>query len=143
MKRAQQHNIKLNIDDNDDKLHNSTFLLSISSNQAVTSMKDPFVPIFKNQIANVLRNLPDYVKVVGNAIPDPEMEITIKSAFEIGEKYHRLHSHSIVSINHDSRIQLDREKFDAKFENLYHVDFHFVKSSNDMNRMLRYLRKQA
>lgn len=135
------HTISVKIDDDDnEKIKTSMFLLTINSNKVVNSKKDPFVASFRKQIKELLQKLPDYIVVNANAVQDDNMVINVKSFVEIGKKQHRLHSHSIIEVKHNSNIRLDREKITAALGG-YYVNVTFMRSSNDINRMLDYIKK--
>ena len=134
-----KHVISLDIDNNSDKVKTSLFLLTINSNKAVMDKKEPFIKEFKAKIKDILENIPNYIKTVNHAVPDPNMIINIKTFVEIGKKQHRLHCHCIVEVKHNSLIQLDSQKITK--DSGYYVNVQFMKSSNDLNKILSYIRK--
>jgi hypothetical protein len=136
---AHTHHITLTGDDHQDKLKQSTFLLTINSNQVVTSMKDPFVRTFKQQIHTILSNIPEYIAVNSGFIPDPEMIINIRPVFEIGEKQKRLHVHVVIDIKHNSNIKIDTGKITE--QSGYYCNSTYIRGHVDLQRALRYIKK--
>jgi hypothetical protein len=106
----------------------------------VASAKDPYVKQFKQEVLEFLRGITDYIAVNPGAIPDSEMKIQIKPAFEIGEKQKRVHAHISILIEHNSNIKLDVQKITA--DTGWYVNSRYVRGSRDLDRILEYLRKQ-
>ena len=127
------HRIQLSTSD-DDKLKQSTFLLTINSNQVVSSIKDPFVKTFKQQIHTILNNIPDYIAVNRGFVPDPEMIINIRAEFEIGEKQQRLHTHCVIDIKHNSNIRIDTSKITEQTG--YYCNSTYIRGHSDLQRAL-------
>jgi hypothetical protein len=144
--RGMHHRIKVNIDDDkeEDKLKTSLFLLTINSNQVINKTthwkQDPQVKKFNKKIKILLDNIPEYIKVNANALPDNNMNINIKAFSEVGNKQHRLHIHVIIEVKHNSNIQIDTKKITA--ETGYYTNVQYMRGSGDINRMLAYIRKQ-
>lgn len=138
MPKKSHHMIK--VVEDDDKVHHSQFLLTINSNYAVSSPKDPFIKEWKNKVLELLQNLPDYVITNQGAIPDNQMIINIKPFFEIGEKQKRLHAHIDVTIDHNSNIKINSNKVAEDLQ--AYVNCQYVRGSRDREKILAYLRKQ-
>jgi hypothetical protein len=133
-------NIKSDDDIKNDKLHTSRWLLTINTNKAVKSLKDPIVIQFKRHIRNILTHFDEYVKTNGNYRPDPTMITELQPIYEIGPKYHRYHTHIIVTIQHNSNISID---LDALREELpgYYINSTFIRASVDLDKLLNYIRQ--
>ena len=138
MKQSKKHTVKI---EDDGKLHHSQYLLTINSNNAVTSYNDPYVKTFKNKVMSFLKDIPNYVVVNPGAYPDDNMIFEIKPYIEIGENQHRVHAHLSILIQHNSNIKLDTQKISNDLDG-YYVNVKYVKGSKDIDRILAYLRKQ-
>ena len=137
----QSHKINLKLDNvSNNKEQNSTFLLTINSNASVLSQKDPKAIEFKENILNILDNIIDYIITNEGYDIDNSMIINIDSHTEIGTKNHRIHNHSVINIQHNSNIKIDTKAITKDYG--YYVNVKYVKHSNDLTRMLNYLRKQ-
>lgn len=141
---ARKHRIQVVLDDTEEKIKTSLFLLTINSNQVITDKECNTVrrkmSEFKKEIRGILETIPEYIKVNGHAVPDDSMIINVKSFTEIGKKQNRLHCHAIVEIRHNSNIHIDVKKITEITG--YYVNCTFMRSSGDINRMLAYIRKQ-
>lgn len=133
---------ELTLTETDKKWKYSGWLLTVNSNQTEEnlSMRD-----FKRKMIGFFREL-----FGGEATAfkhrfgryDGTMIVNVNPHFEVGKKYHRLHCHAIVKVDHNSNIQLDRRALDAALPGYYfHWDF-LRDSTAEINRILYYARKQ-
>lgn len=68
------------------------------------------------------------------------MHVDYYPSIEIGKKQHRLHSHVIVTCHHNSNLKIDINYLKKALDAPY-LEVAYVKSSADLERMLKYLRK--
>lgn len=137
----RKHNIKIrDNDDDNEKLNTSMFLLTINTNQAIEKNSKEYNK-FKKTISNICNNITDYIMTVHGAHPDDEMNIDLQPSIEIGSKYHRLHSHIYISIEHNSKVQIDRSKLQELLPG-YKIDARFIRAAGDITRIKNYIKKQ-
>ena len=140
---THRHRVEVRQEDADDeKLATSQYLLTLNSNRVVVSMQDPYVAKFRRQVNQILENLPEYIVPNPGYEPDTEMIVTATPFLEIGGKQHRLHCHAHVVIKHNSNIRLDCGAISAELHGAY-CNARHIKGSNELQKVLRYLRKQA
>jgi hypothetical protein len=82
-------------------LNSTNVLFTINANQAVSdrTQYEEMIEGLNDLITNVLQNEDLRAQVFGNQDVVPEVKVTSLS-FEIGDRYHRLHAHLTVDIQH-------------------------------------------
>lgn len=139
--RLLQHKLHL-VEEREEKEKESTFLLTINSNQIVPSLNHPLALQFKEDVTNMVSNLPEFISVREGFLADLSMDITVKPAFEIGSHQHRLHSHIVINIKHNSNIQLNVKKISKALGGMY-VNATFIRGNRDLKRALDYIHKNS
>lgn len=140
------HNLVVNYDDfnDNDKLHHSTFFVTINSNR-VWDKTSKEGRAYMRLVGDVLNNFGNYI-THRQGFDDNQMNINIKAATEIGGKFHRLHTHVVVQVDHNSNVSVNWKAIVQFFED--HgisgvlVQSKYIKGSGDLDKMLRYIRKQ-
>lgn len=101
-----------------DKIHISKFLILVNSNKSAKSHEE-----HANEIADCLRDgigrllqehSTELFKLHPSAKPgglDTIMDIKVRTAAEIGPKYHRIHVHSLITVKHRTLLQMRAEPF--------------------------------
>jgi hypothetical protein len=137
----ESHNLSVYFDEDEpnEKLNHSIFLVSINSNKVMTKTSTEGKR-FRTEVSQVLNNISDYIAQT-QGYNDPEMMIRVKAFTEQGTKQHRLHIHAIIDISHNSHIRIDTDKISRKLGGMY-VNSRYIKGSGDIERVMKYIRKQ-
>jgi len=134
--------IKTNLDYQPDNLEESNpskwakrsnFYLTINSNQAMHCIGDTdqlqkksqlTKQRFKAIISHILDsdNIVDYIKILNKGdTMDKVKNIQVDTVIEIGDKTKKLHCHSLVYVEHNTRVQLDLAKIKKEIINALKV----------------------
>lgn len=123
----------------------STFLLTVNSNVTEQHVSKEQLSIVMNDI---LQNIVSFVRYRDRTRASSQyingVEI-LGSVIEVGERYSRVHNHSLVQIHHDTNIQLRADKISKVAADMLglesiHIDLAYVREG-DVDRTLRYLGK--
>jgi hypothetical protein len=125
--------------------HLSRFLLTINTQQAgypIYQLKDAMNGIYENlelflkiKLNNKWIIYSDYLIDNPNSKLINLDETVIKPQIKVGKKFHKVHSHSLISIPHDTIVQLDRisiEKYLEKMLDLkgLHINIRYIKDNS-------------
>src|ERR1700722_20076689 len=96
------------------KNHVSTFFVTVNTNQTdvqhITSLREAFNMFYSN--------IKNFIKLLGKEDLSFIDKIICESAIEIGSEKHRVHLHSLIKINHRTKIQLDQAKMRIFFQEM-------------------------
>jgi len=130
--------IKISGQDNKKKKF-STFYLTINSNKYVPNEDDEYYKEFKDEVLDIFQHMNQYIKFREGFPKDNNMIINIEPSFEISpdKAGRRAHSHTIITIKHNSNILLDTKKIQQ--ETGFHVHSDYIRS--DMQALIDYQEK--
>ena len=98
------------------KKNRSTFYITINTNSAQKSMKRAL----QNAFEEFYENVTDFIKYTKSNVRvlNDDDEVDCESAIEVGDKFHRIHLHALLSFVHGSHIQLDVDKMRSFFSQM-------------------------
>jgi hypothetical protein len=128
------------------KKNKSIWFITFNSNVAARTLQDEEVLIFKRQSHHIFERFDQFIKTVGNAVPDLEPFIDIDPFYEIGTLQHRVHVHFKLEIDHNSKIHVDypklREWINTNLRENWHIKGIIIRgASYNLANVMRYLRK--
>jgi hypothetical protein len=89
----------------------SGFFLTINTNVSVAERDDPLINTFRDVVVTLCENIWEYIKVLDGKEKDDERyfphSIEVKPTVEVGKKYHKLHAHIVITLEHRSKIHLN------------------------------------
>ena len=110
---------KLNKTTKNEKIKNSTFLVTINTNQSYKE-SDPNlendIEVFEDLVNNILNNIDTYIKPEGfddKKVKTADIDYTI----EVGQERHFIHCHILLNFSHTTRIQLNIDTIKQKIIN--------------------------
>lgn len=145
--RTQSQNIIFSFGDQQDTTKKSSFLITMNTNQAfqgneLIKGKEDHKKIIVDVCNNIFTFLKQYnegktqdgkkfMKLVPTNQSDVKEDIKVSSMLEVGDKNHRLHSHTMITLTHDKdmayKIDLPKLRQYLKAKGIHHLDVKFVK----------------
>jgi hypothetical protein len=101
----------------------STWYITINPNIAVFSKTEAQhkKENLKQIVSEIFeQNLKDFVICDDEFTPQYIKDIDLQCAIEVGEKYHRIHCHLILSINHNTNLKLDYSKLRGSLKSKFY-----------------------
>ena len=130
-----------------EKIKNSTFLLTINTNQSYKENDkhlDNDIEIFDDCVNNILNNIDKYIKTDGFDV-ERVKDANIDYSVEIGTERRFIHCHILLNFSHTTRIQLDVNLIKQKIinelglKNVY-INNKLIKNYQNQN-ILSYINK--
>lgn len=124
-----------------EKKNRSTFYITLNTNSAEESMKE----ILESAFEDFYDHVTDFVKYMKTNVRrlNDDDEVDCESAIEVGDKYHRVHLHALLTFVHGSYIQLNVDKmrtfFARKTGNTVYLQVTYVR--DNIRRLREYLEK--
>lgn len=132
----------------------SGFLITINSQRAYTDIDDARRAALwmRDTVSTIGEDFASYLKMYRN---DPEERVqvamddrqiqdgTVEPHIEVGKKFHKLHSHTVVTFSHSSRysFRVDLAKLRADLPRGFHLDVKYIPDGK--SRAEHYARKSG
>lgn len=130
----------------DSGIKRSDFALTINLNKTVAGLSDEQSHMFKllseylfdcGGIEDFIVDLKDGVTTILNQF--------VEHNFEVGEKFGKLHVHSLIHLKHDGKVRLDiprlRDFIDDAMGYKVHINVQAIKGGGTVGDWLKYMRK--
>jgi hypothetical protein len=126
----------------------SDFALTINLNKTVDGLSERQQQMFKliSEYLFDCEGIDDFVKDMKDDGKTNIISRYIDHNFEVGEKFGKLHVHSLIQIKHDGMIQIDIPRLRAFIDDAMgynvHINLQAIKGGGTVGDWLRYIRKK-
>jgi hypothetical protein len=140
-KKQTASNVTIIDDKQTQKKNISRFLITINTNQVPKTQDDK--DKFRKRINKLLLQMDKLIMTRFGHQVDPDPDITVSPYYEQGKLMGRYHCHIDCVVKHNSNIGINATKLNTCIKPFgWYANLRYIKGNDDINRMLKYIRKE-